>query len=81
MITGPGLDPVIPTQAGIHLTQPNMDPRFRGDDDVRLRGDDDVRFRGDESSHPPQPLREMVVNLASSQLLLEPAHVGPVVDG
>jgi hypothetical protein len=23
---------VIPAQAGIHVTQPNMDPRLRGDD-------------------------------------------------
>ena len=35
---------VIPAKAGIHVTRPNMDPRFRGDDGrqgPRFRGDDD----------------------------------------
>jgi probable H4MPT-linked C1 transfer pathway protein len=51
---------VVPAQAGIHVTQPNMDPRLRGDDyrvHPRLRGDGapvrrdgDVRVRGDEGA-------------------------------
>jgi len=37
---------VIPTKAGIHVTQSDMDPRFRGDDyeaDIRSGGDDEDR--------------------------------------
>jgi len=30
--TGTAQCNVIPAKAGIHVTQPNMDPRFRGDD-------------------------------------------------
>jgi hypothetical protein len=45
------LGTVIPAQAGIHVTQPNMDPRLRGDDcrvSPRLRGDDGLYMRGDD---------------------------------
>jgi hypothetical protein len=30
-----GSPAVIPAKAGIHVTRPNMDPRFRGDDGER----------------------------------------------
>ena len=39
---------VIPANAGIHVTQPNMDSRFRGNDGSRVRGDDGSRLRADD---------------------------------